>query len=165
VDFTGFHISPAPLHHNGLPILLNPERLGHSPVSQYGRRSVSPNILSKKRTLAETEAESLPIPTTLESGSNQLPPIMTSANPSPPGRLSSISSILNHADPRNDSPLGRPQAFQPPMQPAPSQSQQLPGISSFSDPAAERRAQLEREAEQMREALRAKERELAAMGR
>jgi hypothetical protein len=51
------------------------------------------------------------------------------------------------------------------MQPAPHQSQQLPSISSFSDPATERRAQLEREAEQMREALRAKERELAAMGR
>ncbi|KAJ5900966.1 GATA factor SREP [Penicillium subrubescens] len=164
VDFTGFHISSAPLQHNGLPKLLNPERLGHSPVSQYGRRSVSPNSLPKKRTLAETVTETLSIPTTLGSGSNQLPPIMTSANPSPPGRLSSISAILNQADPRNESPLGRPQPFQPPMQPA-HQSQQLPSISSFSDPAAERRAQLEREAEQMREALRAKERELAAMGR
>lgn len=165
VDFTGFHISAAPLHHHALPKLLNPDRLGHSPASQYGRRSVSPNSLPKKRTLAETAAEALPIPTTLESGSNQLPPIMTSLNPSHPGRLSSISSILNQADPRNESPLGRPQPFQPPMQPASHQSQQLPSISSFSDPAAERRAQLEREAEQMREALRAKERELAAMGR
>jgi hypothetical protein len=112
--------------------------------------------------LAETVTD---IPTTFESGSNQLPPIMTSAHPSPPGRLSSISAILNQADQRNESPLGRSQPFQPPMQPAPHQSQQLPSISSFSDPAAERRAQLEREAEQMREALRAKERELAAMGR
>lgn len=63
--------------------------------------------------------------------------------------------------------MSRPQAFQPPMPSAAHQPQPqaLPGISSFSDPAAERRAQLEREAEQMREALRAKERELAAMGR
>lgn len=73
MDFTGFHISAAPLHHHGLPKLLNPDRLGYSPVSQYGRRSVSPNALPKKRTLAETAAEALPIPTTLESGSNQLP--------------------------------------------------------------------------------------------
>jgi hypothetical protein len=44
--------------------------------------------------------------------------------------------------------------------------QQLPGISSFSDhPPNERRAMLEREAELMREALRAKERELAQMSR
>ncbi len=165
VDFTGYYVSSAPMHHNALPKLLNPERLGHSPVSQYGRRSVSPNSLPRKRTLAETAGEGLPIPTALESGSNQLPPIMTTAHPSPPGRLSSISSILNQADPRNESPLGRPHPFQPPVQPAPHQSQQLPSISSFSDPAAERRAQLEREAEQMREALRAKEQELAAMTR
>lgn len=51
------------------------------------------------------------------------------------------------------------------MQPAPHQSKQLPSSSSFSDPAAERCAQLEREVEQIREALRAKERELAVMGR
>jgi len=165
VDFTGYHVSSAAVHHNALPKLLNPERLGHSPVSQYGRRSVSPTSLPRKRTLAEPAGEALPIPTTLESGFNQLPPIMTTAHPSPPGRLSSISSILNQADPRNESPLGRPQPFQPPVQPAPHQSQQLPSISSFSDPAAGRRAQLEREAEQMREALRAKERELAAMTR
>ncbi|KAJ5159885.1 GATA factor SREP [Penicillium canariense] len=167
VDFTGYHVSSAPLQHHHLPKLIEPERLGHSPVSQYGRRSASPNSLGipKKRTLAETAAEALPIPTTLESGSNQLPPIMTSANPSPPGRLSSISSILNHAGSRSDSHMGRPQSLQPPMQSVPPQSQHLPSISSFSDPAPDRRAQLERETEQMREALRAKERELAAMGR
>ncbi|KAJ5587227.1 GATA transcription factor sreP-Penicillium chrysogenum [Penicillium hispanicum] len=172
VDFTGYHISSAPMQHHQLPKLLEPERLGHSPVSQYGRRSASPNSLAlpKKRTLAETAAEALPIPTTLESGSNQLPPIMSSVNPSPPGRLSSISSILNQTDPRADSRmvdhshLGRPQPFQPPLPSVAHQPQALPGISSFSE-AADRRAQLEREAEQMREALRAKERELAAMDR
>jgi hypothetical protein len=51
------------------------------------------------------------------------------------------------------------------MSSAPHQQQTLPGISSLSDTAAERerRARLEREAEQMREMLRAKERELAEM--
>ena len=170
VDFTGFHISAAPAQHHQLPKLLGPERLGHSPAPQYGRRSASPNSLAlpKKRTLADTGSEVLPIPTSLESGSNQLPPIMSSANPSPPGRLSSISSILNQADSHTDSRvdhshMNRPPPFQPHLPPTAHQPPGLPGISSFSD-AADRRAQLEREAEQMREALRAKERELAAMG-
>ena len=168
VDFTGYHVSSAPMQHHQLPKLLEPERLGHSPV-HYGRRSASPNSLgiSKKRTLAEAAGEALPIPASLEGGSNLLPPIMSSANPAPPGRLSSISSILNHADSSDDSrvdnsPMGRQQPF---MHSASPQPQTLPGISSFSDNAVERRAQLEREAEQMREALRAKERELAQMGR
>jgi len=171
VDFTGFHISSAPLSHHTFPKLMEPERLDHSPGPQFGRRSASPNSLAlpKKRTLAETAPEALPMPATLEPRSNQLPPIMSSANPSSQGRLSSISSILNQADshPRMDSShMGQPQAYQPA---APSAHQQttLPGISSFSDPAAEheRRARLEREAEQMREMLRAKERELAEIRR
>lgn len=168
VDFTGYNMNSAPLPHHPLPKLLEP---GHSPASHYGRRSASPNSLAlpKKRTLAETATEALPVPTTLESGSNHLPPIMSSSNPSPPGRLSSISSILNPGEARNESRMehmSRPQAYQPPLpgahQPQP---QTLPSIASFSDPAAERRARLEREAEQMREALRQKERELAEMGR
>lgn len=170
VDFTGYHVNSAPQPHHTLPKLLEPEHLGPSPASQYGRRSASPNALAipKKRSLAETAAEALPVPTTLESGSNQLPPIMSSANPSPPGRLSSISSILNPAESRKEShrePASRPQAYQPPVAPAPHPSQTLPSISSFPDPAAERRARLEWEAEKMREALRAKERELATIGR
>lgn len=170
VDFTGYHLNSAPQPHHALPKLLEPERLGTSPASQYGRRSASPNAptIPKKRSLAETAAEALPVPTTLESGSNQLPPIMSSANPPPPGRLSSISSILNPAESRKESqkePASRPQAYQPSAAPAVHQSQPLPSISSFPDPAAERRSRLEWEAEQMREALRAKERELAAMGR
>jgi hypothetical protein len=61
--------------------------------------------------------------------------------------------------------VDRPQAYQPPRSSAPHQQQTLPSISSLSDTAAERerRARLEREAEQMREMLRAKERELAEM--
>ncbi|KAJ5713437.1 uncharacterized protein N7483_010618 [Penicillium malachiteum] len=168
VDFTGY-VTSAPIHHHHqLPKLLDPERLGHSPV-HYGRRSVSPNSLSlpKKRTLAESTTETLPGPASLESGSNQLPPIMSAVHPTPPGRLSSISSILNQAERRDTSrvdlsPMGHPQPYQAPSQHPP---QALPGISSFADQSVERRAQLEREAEQMREALRAKERELAQMGR
>ncbi|OQE31852.1 hypothetical protein PENSTE_c001G07056 [Penicillium steckii] len=165
VDFTGFHISSAPMQHQ-LPKLLEPERLGPSPVS-YGRRSASPNSINlpKKRTLAETATEALPA-TAMES--NQLPPIMSSANPSPPGRLSSISTILNRPEnrdePRVEPPMSRPQSFQPTLGPAGHQHS-LPGISSLTDPSVERRAQLEREAELMREALRQKERELAAIGR
>ncbi|KAJ5298344.1 uncharacterized protein N7443_006464 [Penicillium atrosanguineum] len=169
VDFTGFHISSAAVPLHTLPKLMEPERLGHSPGPQFGRRSASPNTLGlpKKRTLAEA-SEADQISTSLDSGSNQLPPIMSSANPSPQGRLSSISSILNQADPHarlNPPHIGRSQAYQPPMTSAPHQPQTLPGISSLSDPVAdrERRARLEREAEQMREMLRAKERELAEM--
>ncbi|KAJ5279299.1 hypothetical protein N7478_004671 [Penicillium angulare] len=167
VDFTGYHAAPM---HPQFPKLLDPERLGHSPV-QFGRRSASPNSLAlpKKRTLAES-TETLPGPGTLEGGSNLLPPIMSSANPSPPGRLSSISSILNQAERRDDSrmdlsPMGHPQPYQAPMHATQHESQALPGISSFADQSVERRIQLEREAEQMREALRAKERELAQIGR
>jgi hypothetical protein len=166
VDFTGFHISSAPMQHHQFPKLLEPERLGPSPVS-YGRRSASPNSINlpQKRTLAETTSDSLP---TTPMESNQLPPIMSSVNPSPPGRLSSISSILNRTENRDDSRMeshmNRPQALQPSLGHAGHQ-QSLPGISSLTDPSVERRAQLEREAELMREALRQKERELAAIGR
>lgn len=167
VDFTGYNMIAAPLSHHSPPKLLEP---AHSPAPHYGRRSASPNSLAlpKKRTLAETTGEALPVPTTLESRSNQLPPIVSSANPSPPGRLSSISSILNSGESRNESRvehMNRPQAYQPPLPSVPHQPQTLPSINSFPDPATERRAQLEREAEQMREALRQKERELAEMGR
>jgi hypothetical protein len=173
VDFTGYNVSslpphPAPTSH-GLPMPLGVERLGHSPVS-YGRRSASPNSLTlpKKRTLAETATEALPGPNTLEAGSNQLPPIMSSAHPTPPGRLSSISSILNQPDvrgePRPDPNLNRPQSLHHSVSPAPHTAQPLPGIASLND-SVDRRARLEREAENMREALRAKERELAAMRR
>ncbi|KAJ5091896.1 hypothetical protein NUU61_006766 [Penicillium alfredii] len=171
VDFTGYNAGPAFPHHQ-LPKLMEPERLGPSPVSQYGRRSVSPNTLGlpKKRTLAETAAVALPVPTTLETGSNQLPPIMSSANPSPPGRLTSISSLLNHADSRDDSRvdsslMGRPQPFHHSASPVAHPPQSLPSLASLEDQSADRRARLQREAEAMREALRAKERELAAMGR
>ncbi|KAE8348542.1 hypothetical protein BDV28DRAFT_87408 [Aspergillus coremiiformis] len=179
VDFTGFSSGTVSLpHHPPRPRLLEPDRIGapsHSPVSQFGRRSLSPNPANpKKRTLAETasSAEAASIPTTLESGSNQLPPIMSSVNPSPPGRLSSISSILNHPNPRDESRLDPSlavlsrQQHQHSHQPlAPPPPQPLPGVTELDSMREERRAQLQREAEEMREMLRAKERELAELGR
>ncbi|KAK1146004.1 GATA type transcriptional activator of nitrogen-regulated proteins [Aspergillus melleus] len=178
VDFTGFSSGTVSLpHHPPPPRLLEPDRLApsHSPVPQFGRRSLSPNPTNpKKRTLAETasSAEAVAIPTTLESGSNQLPPIMSSINPSPPARLSSISSILNpsgaHDESRLDpslAALSRQQQHphQPPL--APSHSQPLPGVTELDRFQEDRRAKLQREAEEMREMLRAKERELAELGR
>lgn len=198
VDFTSYSSGTVSLpHHPPPPRLLEPERMGvpsHSPASsQFNRRSVSPNPSGnpKKRTLAETASsvDSAPIPTTLESGSNQLPPIMSSVNPSPPTRLSSISSILNHTDKRPEespAPIGHqqhphhhpyshhqphhpPHHHRPPphattlAHPPPSQ-QPLPGVNELDGYMSERRAKLQREAEEMREQLRAKERELAELG-
>ncbi|ODM17890.1 hypothetical protein SI65_06678 [Aspergillus cristatus] len=194
VDFTSYSSGTVSLpHHPPPPRLLGPERMGvpsHSPASsQFDRRSGSPNPSGnpKKRTLAESSGDSASIPTTLESGSNQLPPIMSSVNPSPPTRLSSISSLLNHTDKRQEdspAPLGRQQHSHhhpypqhqphqhhhpPPPQaaplahPAPPQ-QQLPGVNELDGYMSERRIKLQREAEEMREMLRAKERELAELG-
>ncbi|EAU31976.1 GATA factor SREP [Aspergillus terreus NIH2624] len=167
VDFTGFGSGTTSLpHHPPPPRLLEPERLNapsHSPVPQFGRRSISPNPANpKKRTLAETasSAEAASVPTTLESGSNQLPPIMSSTNLSQPTRLSSISSILNpnlHDESRLDPKLAALNRQQQPHQP-------LPGVTELNL-REERRAKLQREAEEMREILRAKERELAELGR
>ncbi|KAE8144243.1 hypothetical protein BDV25DRAFT_104047 [Aspergillus avenaceus] len=182
VDFTGFGSGTVSLpHHPPPPRLLEPDRISassHSPVSQFGRRSLSPNPANpKKRSLAETasSAEAVSIPTTLESGSNQLPPIMSAANPSPPGRLSSISSILNHTSAREESrldpslaALSRQQhqhSHQALAPPPPQPPQPLPGVTELDSMREERRVQLQREAEEMREMLRAKERELAELGR
>ncbi|KAL4872596.1 hypothetical protein BDV12DRAFT_134242 [Aspergillus spectabilis] len=170
VDFTGFTSGSVTLpHHPPPPRLLEP---AHSPVPQFGRRSISPSSSGnpKKRTLAETgPAIEGPIPTTLEDGSNQLPPIVSSANPPPPARLSSISSILNHAHARAETHvdpslagLGRQQHPQPPTL-APQPAQPLPGVSDLENFREDRRAKLQREAEEMRELLRAKERELAEL--
>ncbi|KAL4889460.1 hypothetical protein BDV59DRAFT_118310 [Aspergillus ambiguus] len=172
VDFTGFGSSGTMSlpHHPPPPRLMEPERLNapsHSPVPQFGRRSISPNPANpKKRTLAETasSAEAMSVPTTLESGSNQLPPIMSATNPSQPTRLSSISSILNpnrHDESRLDPSLAALSRQQQPHQP----HQPLPGVTELGGFREDRRAKLQREAEEMREILRAKERELAELGR
>ncbi|KAL2862334.1 siderophore transcription factor SreA [Aspergillus lucknowensis] len=171
VDFTGFNTGAVTLpHHPPPPRLLEP---GHSPGSQYSGRSVSPNSSGnpKKRTLAETGpgTDSVPVPTSLEAGSNQLPPIVNSANPPPPARLSSISSILNHTGARNEGRLDPSLALGHQQHPksqhpqAPQASQTLPGVSDLDNYREDRRAKLQREAEEMREMLRAKERELAEL--
>ncbi|KAF9894676.1 putative electron transfer flavoprotein subunit [Aspergillus nanangensis] len=183
VDFTNFSSAAVSLpHHPAPPRLLAPERINapsHSPVPQFGPRSLSPNPPNpKKRTLAETasSAEAVSVPTTLESGSNQLPPIMPPMNSSQTTRLSSISSILNpntrhHSESRLDPSLAA-MSRQPQPQPQPSHqvgiappSQPLPGVTELDGFRDDRRAKLQREAEEMREMLRAKERELAELGR
>ncbi|KAL4802353.1 hypothetical protein BDV18DRAFT_65497 [Aspergillus unguis] len=170
VDFTGFTSAAMTLpHHPPPPRLLEP---GHPPVPQFGRRSISPSSggNTKKRTLSESgPADSGSMPTTLEAGSNQLPPIVTAANPPPPARLSSISSILNHAHARDEARLDPSlvaMSRQQHQQPHHSQqtSQPLPGVSDMEHSQEDRRAKLQREAEEMRELLRAKERELAEFG-
>ncbi|KAH1493637.1 hypothetical protein KXX57_009482 [Aspergillus fumigatus] len=181
VDFTHFSAtgSLSLPHHPPPPRLLEPERLSapsHSPIPQFGRRSISPSTSgsAKKRTLAETTSSTdiASVPTTLESGSNQLPPIISTANPSPPGRLSSISTLLNHSGPHDESrldpslaALSRQQQHHKatPLPPHPP-SQPLPGVSELESLKEDRRAKLQREAEEMREMLRAKERELAELG-
>lgn len=179
VDFTGYAVGSLSLAHHAPPPpprLLEPENINmssHSPGLEFCRRSMSPNqtgnLNPKKRSLAEvaSSADALTIPTSLGSGSNQLPPIMSSVNPSPPARLSSISTILNnaskHDDPRLDPSivaLSRQQQHQHHPHQAP---QPLPSVSELDNYKSERRAQLQREAEEMREALRAKERELAQL--
>lgn len=174
VDFTGFNSGAVTLPHHPPP---PPPRLlepSHSSVPQFGRRSNSPNSSGnpKKRPLSETgpSTDAGSIPSTLEAGSNQLPPIVSSANPPPPARLSSISSILNHAHARDEARLdpsltglARQQQHhsQPQSLAHPQASQPLPGVSDLE--SFERRAKLQREAEEMRELLRAKERELAQL--
>lgn len=191
VDFTNYNTGPLSLPHHPPPPprLLEPERINapcHSPAFEYKRRSLSPNSSgnpnSKKRSLAEvaSSADALTVPTTLESGSNQLPPIISSpGNPSPPARLSSISTLLNNSSMRDEqsgssldpslASLSRNQQPHPhhhPQSQSPHQhqpSQLLPGVNELDNYKLGRRAQLQREADEMREALRVKERELAQL--
>lgn len=168
VDFTGYRAGSIQQAHP--PRLLEPERFNtpsYSSSGDFGRRSSSPGTIGnstpnsnpnpKKRSLAEvaSSADALTLPASLESGSNQLPPIMSSTQPA---RLSPISSLLNQADRREDTRLD------PSLAALSQQQQLLPGVSEIDSYTSERRIQLQREAEQMREELRAKERELARFG-
>jgi GATA-binding protein len=172
VDFTGYNSSAVSLpHHPPPPRLLEPDshNTSHqSPGPQFGRQSSSPRSTplgttpgnSKKRAIGDTTGPADPA-TNLES--NQLPPIMSQINPGPPARLNSISSLLNHTAAAEESrldpslaPYGRPSQPHSPSGP-PRGSTDLDGYK------LERRAQLQREAEEIREALRAKERELAEL--
>lgn len=145
VDFTGYNSKATTLpHHSGprLPELQSTfPRQSHSPGSTPGNRD--------GEILAPIEP------------SNQLPPIMSQANPTPPARLSPISSILNQGTGAEESKMTG-YRHSPPLHsgsPLPSPGQPDTYIKF------DRRSQLQREAEQMREALKAKERELADLER
>lgn len=142
VDFTGYNLkTTATLPHHPAPRL--PE-LHHS---TFQRQSHSPGATSSR------DGDTLP---PIES-SNQLPPIMSQTYPTPPARLSPISSILNPGSNTADSskmPTGGYRNSQSPPIPSPNQTE---------GHKLDRRIQLQREAELMREALKAKERELAEL--
>ncbi|KAF3483112.1 GATA factor SREP [Arthroderma uncinatum] len=198
VDFTGYYSKPTTTLPPSSSLHANDHRSPPAELAQTasGLNSLinrSPN--PKKRTHSEsTTAEAAPPATRVHSdipASAHLPPI----NPagaralSNSGRLSSISSLLNHTDggfteSHVDPALGsntpsRPQAqpqagarsYSPnPANPPTTQAHgnhalpppPLPAAGEENMKAA-RRAQLQREAENMREALRAKERELASL--
>lgn len=151
-------------NHNRLPPMTS------YPPPHQNRSSLSPNSFlspSRKRSFSATEIEPLP----------------ALSDPSQPKRLSSIKSILNPGfsesdrDTRNDrrSPIQYTAAPSPGMSSGYATSPANSGVgSAFNsgrDPQSEterakldRRELLQREAEKMREALKAKERELAELG-
>lgn len=188
IDFTGYKSQSLSLPHHGA-----------RPTNVFGAdravpaEQTTPIATSKKRTLDEANnpdsqpnphGSELPVPA-------HLPPINPGSLANS-GRLSSISSLLNHAERRPfenaqiDPSLGsnNPKAQSQTQTESHPQSQAPASLSSSQAPAPvspaapgitapaalseealklERRAQLQHEAEKMREALRAKERELAAL--
>lgn len=166
VDFTGYQATATALPHHPPPGPRLPEleSLKNGPPPRggsFGRQSTSPRPMSgnaRNRSIGEADNAFAP----LES-SNQLPPIMSQLDPTPPARLSSISSLLNHGAVAPDTTAGSGYSGSP-SSPHSRHSPHQPSSSGPPDPyRLDRRAQLQREAEQMREALRAKERELAEL--
>ena len=198
VDFTNYgssgvlslpHHPPPPHQHqqhhafNGTRPAQNEPLPGGSQALPLTNHASNP----KKRSLPDTDEHHPNVPTP-----THLPPINPAgaSSTSNPARLSSISSLLNHADrPREDSRIDPALTAHSAVQQQRQQQHQTPlrsfspsGLSSSASPTlgfaqphasnpaeseqlkAERRAQLQREAENMREALRAKERELAELG-
>ena len=166
VDFTGYQIDQPHHAHLSLPGIRDPSvRHPSSPESQ---RTLSPFIpsASRKRSFSDAQLEK-PSSSPSESGRTN--------------RLSSISSILNptrrqHADDMPIDPslsgIGQlPPRQSSQLQHIPSQHQQPHSITSENrgDPGGwdrrERRARLRREVEQLREVLKANERELKAKER
>lgn len=117
------------------------------------RISLSPNSFlspSRKRSFSNTDME----PSLRDSATNP-----TSTNPK---RLSSIKSLLNPgASDHEPNDRRSPSQFLNP--PSPNYSSQAP-VQDSERAKFERREMLQREAERMREALKAKERELAELG-
>lgn len=190
VDFTGYSSKSVSLPHHPPPA---PRRLENERmIAPYPRQtSNSPRSIplesdhggSKKRSIAEATTDD---PSHMVANGNsmanngiKLPAIASAAasqSAGMPARLSSISSLLNHAaDPLEDSrldpslaALSRQQRQQQQQQENRSQSRSPShppaNTQDSGEPEsvkADRRARLQREAEDMREALRVKERELA----
>jgi hypothetical protein len=171
VDFTGYSSNSVSLPHHPPP----PPRIseGSERVNPKKRSIAAAASTESLSTFVSDHQPEVPL-------STHLPPINPSgpSSVSNPGRLSSISSLLNHTidgkatgdeshlDP-SLAPICRPQRQLPARSFSPSQSHlatsaQIQARNSATT-KAERRAQLQREAEDIREALRAKERELAEL--
>lgn len=161
-------------HHDSLS---NDNRL--PPITSYpspsqNRSSLSPNSFlspSRKRSFSATEIE--------QQQPSLSDPNSSNIHPTNPKRLSSIKSILNpgfsdnEQSERNDrrSPTRYPAVGSPSMSSGYATSPANSAPSSGRDAQSEserakleRREMLQREAEKMREALKAKERELAELG-
>ncbi|KAL1959181.1 hypothetical protein VTO42DRAFT_2686 [Malbranchea cinnamomea] len=194
VDFTNYNSNAISLPHHPAPPQQHQHSpfdsaraIRHEPLSGGARPLTLTNQPSnpKKRSLPDSESAGVSehrsdIPT-----SAHLPPINPpgTTSTSNSGRLSSISSLLNHTDrPHEDSHIdpaltSHNSVTQQHQHQLPTRSYSPSGLSSSASPTpalanphvdpeqlkAERRAQLQREAENMREALRAKERELAEL--
>lgn len=175
VDFTGYQIDQRKDHHNQsphnhsnhqLPPLSSIQDPSQNPSEAESHSRLSPfPSTSRKRSHSNTEHSS-PSPSTTEINR--------------PARLSSISSILNHPHQSSnveEIPLDPNLSALPPQlqqhrhsTPSPLVYQLMPPRqSTSSDPGTwelnEKKARLKREAEQMRESLRAKELELEELER
>lgn len=178
VDFTGYQIDPhqrpssrGPLPHPHLPLPSIHEQSARNASSPDSQRTLSPfpGSTSRKRSFSDAQLEK-PSTSSTESGRTN--------------RLSSISSILNPTrristddmpiDPSLSGIGQQPPRRQPqvPQLPHPSLPPPPPEIRlrnvAEGDPGGrdrmERKARLRREAEQIREMLKAKERELEELG-
>ncbi|KAK2877289.1 hypothetical protein FQN49_001267 [Arthroderma sp. PD_2] len=198
VDFTGYYSTPTTTLPPSSSLLTSDHRGAPAEVTQpmSGLNALinhSPN--PKKRTHSESStADSAPPASRVHSdipASAHLPPINPAGSRalSNSGRLSSISSLLNHpdggfAESHVDPALGsnapsrsqaQPQVSTRSYSPSPVNPPSTQSLGNHALPPpplpaggednmkAVRRAQLQREAENMREALRAKERELASL--
>ncbi|OJD12492.1 hypothetical protein AJ78_06918 [Emergomyces pasteurianus Ep9510] len=222
-DFTGYTSNPTSLPHHPAPSQQPPYDNNETINTSHSSMPSLPHPNNpKKRTISESSMEDSQQQQQQEEPQqqqhlqqsnqipNHLPPMnqkgAASAAANNPGRLNSISSLLNHpgeagsaaaARDRDDNRVVDPALSSAATAPRPQQQQQqqpsaahdspsrfspslspvqppmaaaAPGGGDGSavmmdhvDPKAERRAQLHREAENMREALRAKERELASL--
>lgn len=146
-----------PFPHDASDSLHNENRL--PPMTSYpppahARPSVSPSSFlspSRKRSFSATEME-------------PLPPIDDVSASAPPKRLSSIKSILNPGSSENEDAPGRYQGSRSPSLVYGNPVGTGSAVTDGERAKLERREMLQREAERMREALKAKERELEEMG-